>query len=1030
MRAGDTMTKIRRLPGSPVQSWPARPARSASPVAMAVLAVLLAAAPGRQAAAQVPDARDPVTFDNDALGEEWAMIGSHQEVRRKASTKFVPSLASRENRDVVDLLMETAYADRDYLEAFQWATEFLALFGADGEAARALYIKGVCAFQLRLLGTSREALSSLLSNYPEFPERGSAYFWRAMVEVDAGNPDAAEADLAAMMGDNAAAGSREDALFGWALSLERRGRFDQATLYLDSLMSEFPGGRLSTDAKLRTASMAMRQDKAREAWTVLGDAAPSTPAQREEFDLLNGEASFRLGNYTAAESSFTSLLESNSGSQFAPQAELGLAWSYIRQGEYAQAREHLDSLANRDDSIGVAALYQSAVLAMLAGDEFTALAKFDTLTVRSPYDRFAERSYIQIGMIHYRNRRYRDAKKSFSYAARLFPGGERAPLAYRMMGESCLAINDFGNAQYGFAKARKLGGSAALVSAAMYREGIAMYHLGRFRSSEDILEKFLASYPSSPDVPDALLWRAEALYQDGRFDEAERAFASAVAKLPDEARKSTAAYGAAWSLFEQQKFSSAAAGFEAFAKKRPDDPRSPEADLRRADCYFFLGQYDRSSDLYQALTASGKGGRQVEYAAFQLGMSYVQRGDADRGVTHLRDFLKKYPESIYCEVVQFNIAWTYFSREDYKTALTEFGAFRASYPESQLMPRVYFNTGDSWYNLKEYDSSRVYYQRVLTEFPSSALVPDAMSGLQYTYQAEGKPAGAIAEIDKFIESAPEGGSREDLIMRKGDILFSQGDYGGAALEYQSLLKLNPPRELRAKALYQLGRTYQLEGNEQQAVSYYEEVLKSDDSTETSQNVRLMAGVSYNKIGEHRKAVDVLRPFAGKYPQSPLLTEANYQLGVALMNLPDKPGARKQFQDVIDKHPDDIFADRSRLQLAQMHAGAKEYKAAQDTLDRIVARRNDDVAAEALLQIGENYLSLKKPADALQAFKDVYEQYGEFPVFVERARLGAGESCEKLRDTKQAADLYRMVVDNPVDPAMKKEAEDRLRRLKE
>jgi TolA-binding protein len=346
------------------------------------------------------------------------------------------------------------------------------------------------------------------------------------------------------------------------------------------------------------------------------------------------------------------------------------------------------------------------------------------------------------------------------------------------------------------------------------------------------------------------------------------------------------------------------------------------------------------------------------------------------------------------------------------------------------MPRVYFNTGDSWYNLKQYDSSRVYYQRVLTEYPSSALVPDAMSGLQYTYQAEGKPAGAIAEIDKFLEAAPEGGSREDLIMRKGDILFSQGDYGAAALEYQSVLKLNPPRELRARALYQLGRTYQLENNEQQAVSYYEEILKNYDSTETAQSVRLMAGVSYNKLGEHRAAADVLRPFAAKYPQSPLLTEADYQLGVALMNLPDKPGARKQFQGVIDQHPDDIFADRSRLQLARMHSGAKEYKAAQDTLDRIVARRNDDLAAEALLQIGENYLSMKKPADALQAYKDVYEQYAEFPVHVERARLGAGEACERLRDTRQAADLYRLVVDNPVDPAMKKEAEDRLRRLKQ
>ena len=84
--------------------------------ALFIVAGLLAFA--LPAPAQVPDVRDPVAFDNDPLGEEWAKIGSNQVVRRKASARFVPSLVSRENRDVVDLLMETAYADRDYLE--QW----------------------------------------------------------------------------------------------------------------------------------------------------------------------------------------------------------------------------------------------------------------------------------------------------------------------------------------------------------------------------------------------------------------------------------------------------------------------------------------------------------------------------------------------------------------------------------------------------------------------------------------------------------------------------------------------------------------------------------------------------------------------------------------------------------------------------------------------------------------------------------------------------------------------------------------------
>jgi len=49
--------------------------------------------------------------------------------------------------------------------------------------------------------------------------------------------------------------------------------------------------------------------------------------------------------------------------------------------------------------------------------------------------------------------------------------------------------------------------------------------------------------------------------------------------------------------------------------------------------------------------------------------------------------------------------------------------------------------------------------------------------------------------------------------------------------------------------------------------------------------------------------------------------------------------------------------------------------------------------------------------------------------VERARLGAGESYERLRDNRRAIELYEMIVAAPVDPAMKIDAEERLRRLR-
>jgi TolA-binding protein len=657
------------------------------------------------------------------------------------------------------------------------------------------------------------------------------------------------------------------------------------------------------------------------------------------------------------------------------------------------------------------------------------MAKFDTLTVSSPYDQFAEQAYYQMGLIQYRAKRYKESRRNFQLAARLFPESSNRAQAYRMSGEASIALRDFSNAQHSFAQVRRVGGSQELLSASLLQEGISLYHLGRFRTSSETFAGFVQKYPQDKNIAEAHLWRAEALYQDGKYSDAERSYTDALRLLPKGSRRASASYGLAWTMFEQKKFSQAADAFDKFTSEYPNDEHVLDASLRKADCYFFLGQYDKSTALYEALAAEKGGSRHAEYAAFQLAMSYVQRGESERGITHLRNFLTRFPSSLYNEVVQFNIGWTYFSKDQFNEAMAEFRTVLSDYPESQLMPRVLFNMGDVFYNLKQYDSSRVYYQRVVKEYPMSPLVPDAMTGLQYSYEAEGKPAGALAEIDTLLRSAPAGSSQEELLMRKGDILFGQADFAGAVIEYQKLLAMKPSKPVEAKALFQLGRSYELENNPQQAAQYYERIRKEFYDTETAPAVFLALGIAHVKSKQYKPAVSVLEEFEKRYPDSPLLSEVRYNKGLALSNLPDKNAAVEQFQSVIQNHKDDIFADRSRLQIARLYIGKKDFKPALDTLHTLVSRRNDDLAAEGLLMIGECYLSTKKTADALQAFKDVYEQYAEFPLLVERARLGSGECYERLKDIKQARAAYEAVVTSAVDPVIKKDAQQRLKRLR-
>lgn len=984
---------------------------------------------GPNAQAQVSPLRDTtITSALDRAGS-WRQVGANH-VARKELQEIIPRVTgSSQQRALLLTLTRATFDDHEYEEAFARATDLLTKGMSEEEEKTLLYIQGVSAFQT---GRSAAAISSLTF----FLDRSGtdslltrALYWRAMTELETGDWQAAESDLRRSTDPLLPVPRKDIGLMGWALLLERRGDYREAADKLEDFLSLYPGSELRTDAEIRLASISMRLNRPERTVELLRATKPSTEAQQDEFRLLRAEAEFRLRSYPQAQKEYELYLEEFPDSRNSRKARYGLAWSYLRGGEYPSARREFDSLGHGTDSIAFASLYHSGVISLLTVNPNTAFERFDSLVERSTYDRYLDRAYYEMGMIRYRGKFYRDARRYFQLAARLYPESALQADAFHMIGEASMALSDFSNAQYAFAQVRRSGTGGEIFARSMFQEGVALYHLGRFRSSAERFDAFLTSFPKHGDAGDGYIWRGEALYQDGRYAEAERSYAEALSRFSENPRREDAMYGVAWSLFEQKKFSQAAAAFERFTTGFPGSQRAIEASLRKADSYFFMGQYDKSSSLYASLASAKTEGRTIEYAAFQLAMSYVQRGESERGIEHLRKFLTSYPNSIYAEVVQFNIGWTYFSREQYHQAIVELSRVLVNYPESQLLPRVLFNLGDSYFNVKLYDSSRVYYQRVIREYPASPLVADALAGLQYTFEAEGRPREAAAQMDTLLANRPAGVAEEELLLRKGDILFGQGDFAEALQEYQRLLAANPDTSVRVKALYQLGRAFDMENNPARAIEYFQQIVRKYPESEPAPAAALALGLAHFKTKQFSAAVSDYDDLERRYPGSPLLVEAGYHKGVALMGVPNLTAARDQFTLVIRQNQGNIFADRSSLQVARIHLEKKEYKISLDTLNALIDRRNDDLAADALLMIGDNYLAQRKYRDALQSYNDLIQQYADFPARVERARLGLGQTYERMKDRVQARAAYEHILRSPVDPVVKKDVEQRLKKLR-
>ncbi len=942
-----------------------------------------------------------------------------------------------QTEDALFLLTRCYIEQQKYEDAYQSSEELFRQKVSGFRNIGANYYRGISAYHTSRFQSAVKSFQNIIKT--DNALKGEAYYWKALSELELGNLKNAENDIFSSynlispeknnLSDKIL--KKDDILFLWGEVNDKSGDFKAAISRFEKLSQDFPESPLKINSNIRLASLFIRLNQNGKAIEILNKIKPVNPKQKNDWLFLYAEAEYSIGAYLNSKTKYQELIKTFPQGIHTRNAKYGLAWCNLKIKNYQEAIGYFKEISLGNDTLAQNSLFQIGAISYLTENHAGAIEAFDELVGKFPYNDYADDAYFYIGLIRYNQKQYSDARRNFQIAAKLFPNSGFRAEAFLLLGEASIVFGDLAYAQYAFSQVQKLPAHDTLITSAIMQEGIVLYHLGRFNSSDEKFSEFIRKFGRHKLVADAFFWKGEALYQSSKFSDAEQSYSSAIkAMKKDHQKRIDALYGLSWAYFEQKKFKQAITAFDNFIAENPKMEKNIEANLRKADCFFFLREFDKATQLYTSLAEGKKDSRLAEYAAFQLGLSYIQRGDISRGVEHMRRFLQKYPASSYSEVAQFNIAWAYYSVEQFTKAIAEFTVFEGWYSQSLLMPRVLLNKGDSYYNIGEYDDARAYYKRIIEEYPTSLLKPDAINGLQFTYQAQGKSADAVAAIDALISKQSESGGNDELLLRKGDILFGQGNFGLAAIEYLKILHLQSNPATKSKALFQLGRAFEFENNIPTSIDYFSRIQLEFPESEIAPGALLSIGYLYLKQKLWQQALINFNSIEERYSTSPLVYEAQYNAGVAYINMKDAESARSVFRKVIQNAPaEEIFAHRSRLQIARMLQTKKQYNEAIDTLNVILTILSDDIAAEALLLIGENFLSLKKPADALNSFNQVVEAFPHYPVLVERAWLGSGECFERLKDRAKARNAYSQIINNPIDPVIKKDAEERLRRLK-
>ncbi len=891
----------------------------------------------------------------------------------------------------------------------------------------ALYKLGMMYFEQGKYAKSRVRFQILLAEYPGSDHVGPALYWIGESYTKEGKEDDAIRFLEEAVSNKRNNRFIDYSIYTLASAYEKVGDYKNAVKYYDQLLSYHNNSPLVASAHIRIAISYFKLKEYQSAILELKnpELANIPPDLYSQSIYLLANTYYRTQDYKNAEASFREIIEKFPSSSFNREAKYGLAWSYFQQKEYNYAYNVFNSLSEGDDSIAVKSFYWKAEAKRYSGQNSEAFKMYRSFLEKYPDNELASNAKYQMGVIYFDDNKIENARKYLN-SSTLSPDNSIKVKALTLRGEIDLNKKEYTAAKNDFQTALDVPGiSSELQSRVELGLGVAYYYLNQYKDAIAYLSDINSRDPNF-ERDKVNFYLAESNYSLGNYSDALKGYNSVDPSNTEVGMM--ALYGKAYAYLNLKDYSSSASLFSEFIKKYPDSPQKLDAQLRLADSYYGNKNFAAASKVYKDIFNFDKSTMDDPYTYYQYAQALFKAGNSSEAITQFRNLQSKFPNTEYADRSLYVVGWINFKESNFEAAVSNYRNVLKTYPNSSLGPTVYYSIGDAYFNMAKYDSAITSYQNVLTKYPNSSYVFDAINGIQYSYVAKNQPEKAIELIDNFVNKNPGISFADQIYYKKGDIYYSEKKYDKAETSYKEFIAEFPKSKLIPEAYYWVGKSAGNLGQNEEAIYNFKKVFDNYPKSESGAGAVIEIGNIYNSMKNYDSALQVLNKAIESLSKSPRLPEILFMKGVTLTSNKNFDDAYADFAQLIQDYPASLFADKAKLELGLIELAASRYDNADSYFSGLAETRSDELGAKAQYYYGLSLLEQDKITDAITAFVRVRTIFSAYDEWLTKSYLKLGECYTKIKDFRNARDIYRAVLSKHKGDDYGKEAQKKLREL--
>ncbi len=261
------------------------------------------------------------------------------------------------------------------------------------------------------------------------------------------------------------------------------------------------------------------------------------------------------------------------------------------------------------------------------------------------------------------------------------------------------------------------------------------------------------------------------------------------------------------------------------------------------------------------------------------------------------------------------------------------GAVKDS-PEEQLAFAVAF------FDRREFDKARQEFQKLLRHYKQSKEAAEAQYYLGRCFEEKGDGYRAFTEYRKTLQVYPSTARFDEILEREYQI-------GNDFLSGKKRMVLGTAALLPAR---------------DKAVEVFQAIAQDGPFSEYGELAQYKLGLAHLALQEYEEAVTAFEQVTSRYPNSPLVDDARYQLAQASLKGIFTPG--------YDQSPTDLAV----RELEAFLASYPESELSAEAAKRVDSLKEQRAAHDFM--VAQFYEQRKRPAAAKILYEDIVRRYGQ------------------------------------------------------